>query len=247
MAEWKTGQVVDKVQWTEALYSLVFEAELAPFTAGQFVRVGLEVDGETIGRPYSLVNPPHEPRHEIYFNIVPVGQLSERLAQLEPGDPILVDPRPNGYFTLAETPAGRRLWMFATGTALGPYLSMLKTAEPWGRFEQIHLVHGVRLARDLNYAADIERIQAEHPRQFRFSPLVSREETGFAWPGRITDAIESGQLEARLNTAFDPAQDRIMLCGNMEMIRDAQVVLAEKGFRKHRASAPGQIVTEKYH
>lgn len=247
MADWMTGQVVEKKQWSDGLFSLIFEADLAPFAAGQFVRVGLEVAGETVGRPYSLVNAPDDPRHEIHFNVVPVGQLSEPLAQLEPGDPILVDPRPNGFFTLDEVPDGRRLWMLATGTAIGPYVSILKTAEVWERFESIHLAHGVRLASDLAYREEIEQLAAQYPGRFRFVPMVSREETDFAVPGRVTDAIENGRLEERFGVRLDPALDRIMLCGSMAMIRDVMGILEQRGFRKNRLSAPGQIVTEKYH
>ena len=45
---------------------------------------------------------------------------------------------------MSEVPDGKNLWMFATGTGLGVFISLLKTAEPWERFDNVILVHGVR-------------------------------------------------------------------------------------------------------
>lgn len=86
MAEWIEGIVVERRAWTLYHISLRIDAGKVPFEAGQFVRVGLDVDGVRIGRPYSFVNAPHEPYVEIYFNIVPDGPLSTALAKLEVGD-----------------------------------------------------------------------------------------------------------------------------------------------------------------
>ncbi len=251
MTEWITGTIRAKREWSEGLFSLEFDAPLADFTAGQFVRVGLEVDGEKIGRPYSLVNPPHDNRHEIHFNVVSEGTLSPPLGDLMPGDSLLVDPRPNGFFTLDQVPDGRRLWMIATGTAIGPYISILKEGlkegKVWERFDEVYLIHGVRLERHLSYGEAIATAQAAQPDRFRFLPLVSREKSDSALPGRVTDAIDNGLLEQRLKTRLDPELDRVMLCGNMGMIRDVTALLGDKGFSKHRKSSPGQIITEKYH
>ncbi len=79
MAKWLNGTVIENRRWTEDLTSLKIDADLGAFNAGQFVRVGLEIDGEIIARPYSLVNSPIEPELEILFNIVTDGPLSPRL------------------------------------------------------------------------------------------------------------------------------------------------------------------------
>jgi len=36
MSEWVEATVVERIRWNDALISLRFEAELAPFNAGQF-------------------------------------------------------------------------------------------------------------------------------------------------------------------------------------------------------------------
>ena len=48
MADWQESRVIDKKVWNDELFSLTFDTELLPFKAGQFIKVGLEVDGERI-------------------------------------------------------------------------------------------------------------------------------------------------------------------------------------------------------
>ena len=135
MTDWLTGTIIERRQWTDDLFSLRFEAPLAEFKAGQFVRIALDIDGERVGRPYSLVNAPHEPFLEIYFNIVKGGPLSPRLAALEPGATLWLSNTANGFMILDEIPEARYLWLLATGTGIGPFLSILKvncTASPPG-------------------------------------------------------------------------------------------------------------------
>src|ERR1039457_5753490 len=123
MAQWITGHVVGNRQWSERLYSLRVDAEIEPFVAGQFIKLGLQIGGEIVGRPYSLVNPPHERPLEFYFIALPDGPLSPALAALQPGDEILVAPHANGFLILAEIPQARHLWLISTGTGIGPSLS----------------------------------------------------------------------------------------------------------------------------
>ena len=144
MAQWLHGQVARKTRWNDTHFSLAIDVDGPSFVAGQFIRVGMDVGDERIGRPYSLINPPHEPLLEIFFNTVPEGPLSNGLAALDVGDPIWLTDAANGLLTLDEVPDHTRdLWMLATGTGVGPFLSMLQTAEPWQRFDHVVLGYGV--------------------------------------------------------------------------------------------------------
>ena len=247
MAQWVKGKVVCRKQWTERLFSLQFEAVFKPFKAGQFIRVGLDIGDERVGRPYSLVNAPHDPIHEIYFNIIPEGPLTPRLAALNPGDSLWVNDTANGFLTLDEIPQAAHLWMLATGTALGPFLSILKTTEVWPRFEKVILVHAVRTADELTYSETIKPVQHTHAAQFMYIPFVSREEIPTAIHGRIPARIIDHQLEQRAGITLDPMHSHVMLCGNSAMIEDTSKVLAERGMKRHRRREPGHISTEKYH
>ena len=248
MTEWVEGRLVEKRQWNETHYSLRIDAEVGRFRAGQFTRVALDVSGERIGRPYSFVNPPQEPTVEIFFNIVPAGPLSGRLAALDPGDPIWLSGKSGGIMTLDRVPDNvRDLWLIATGTAVGPFLSMLRTDEPWRRFDKVVLAYAVRYNADLAYQEAIAELADRHPGRFAYVPHVSREPNDAAVRGRVTTALQDGTLERIAGLEIHPSRSHLMLCGNAEMIRDATALLGERGLRRHLHRSPGHITTEKYH
>lgn len=248
MASWLTGTVAHKTCWNDTHYSLAIEAQGPVFIAGQFIRVGMDLEGERIGRPYSLVNPPDAPLFEIFFNIVPEGPLSSRLAALEAGDSVWLTEAANGLLTLVEVPQHTRdLWMLATGTGVGPFLSMLQTDEPWQRFDNVVLGYGVRYHANLAYRDLIDRLQQEHAGRFHFVPYITGESAGDGFACRIPDTITDGRLEQRIGMTLDPSRSHVMLCGHSGMIGDAVSSLESRGMRRHRRREPGQISTEKYH
>jgi ferredoxin--NADP+ reductase len=247
MPDWLTGTITGNRQWTRRLFSLRFQAPIGDFKAGQFVRVALEIDGETIARPYSLVNAPGESALEIFFNIVPEGPLTPRLASLRQGDTIMVANKPYGLLTLDEVPDSRHLWMLATGTGVGPFVSILKSDPAWQRFEKIVLVYSVRTAGELAYQDVLDDIGSRYQQQFSFVPLVTREQREGIINRRVTDALESGELEAKAGFGINADDSHVMMCGNSAMINDVTELLESRDMRKHLRREPGHITTEKYH
>lgn len=245
MANWVEGRVAGVRHWHGGLYSLQVDAGIEPFQAGQFIKLGLEIDGEVVGRPYSLINAPDERPLEFYFNVVPAGPLSPRLAGLVRGEGVLLAPRASGFMVMEEVPEAPHLWLMATGTGVGPFLSILKTDTPWQRFHRVTLVHAVRFAAELSYADVISGFAQQHPEQFRFVPVVSREVADCALAGRVTAALSNGALEARVGVPIDTGS-QIMLCGNPDMVRDTTDALVARGLKKHRRRDPGQITVENY-
>jgi len=246
MATWNEGKVVKNLNWNGSLYTLYFEADIAPFESGQFARIGLEIDGEIVGRPYSLVNAPGTSPLEIYYIEVREGPLTTRLAKLQPGDTILVAPSVNGFLVLDEIPQSKHLWLMATGTGVGPFLSMLDTDKPWQRYEKVVLVYAVRTLAELSYQHRINEVLRRHPDQFIYIPFISREVSQFAMPGRISTAIIDGSLEERARLKLSPEDSQVMLCGNPQMVEDITNLLKERGLRKHRRREPGHITVENY-
>jgi ferredoxin--NADP+ reductase len=246
MAQWINGHVIENRQWSDRLHSLRVDAGIAPFEAGQFSRLGLPVDGEIISRPYSLVNAPDERPLDFYFSVVPGGRLSTRLAQLRPGDEVLVAPQASGLLTLNQLPPARHLHLLSSGTGVGPFLSIIKTDEPWQCFERVVLVHAVRMVADLTYRDAIQRVASGHPQQFVYIPFVSREPCDFALSGRLPQAITDGRLETCAGIAFGATDSQVMLCGNPEMLKDTVEALLARGLRKHKRRDPGQISVENY-
>lgn len=246
MSRWIEGTVTDNHHWTDQLYSLKVQADIRPFKAGQFGRLALDIEDQRVGRPYSFVNAPGEQPLEFYSIVVTGGPLSNRLQRLKAGDKVWVSPKGAGFFTLSEVPQAHYLWMLSTGTAIGPFLSILKTQEPWDRFKKIVLVHAVRTAAELTYQETISGFLAEHPDQFTMIPFVSREDTDFAIKGRIPSAIEDRRLLERARMPLSPDVSHVMICGNPDMVKDTSEVLTNFGLKKNRRREPGQITTENY-
>lgn len=247
MAKWLNGKVLANRRWNERLTSLQFEAPLEGFESGQFVRVGLEIDNEIIARPYSLVNTPDDSILEIYFNIVPEGPLSPKLFELEAGDDILVAERAAGFLTVSEIPTSKNLWMMATGTAIGPFLSILKGDDVWRKFGQITLCYSVRTQQELAYLDNINQIAEQHAEQFSFIPLITREDADNALRERIPQSIANGNLESRAGTPISANDSHVMICGSTEMITEVSAILDSRGMRKHRRREAGHYTSEKYH
>ena len=245
--DWLSGKVVEKTQWNERLFSLRIQADFNDFLPGQFVRVALDIDGERVARPYSLVNTPEDNLLEIYFNIVPEGPLSPKLAELGVGDEIFVTSKANGFLTVDEVPECKHLWLFATGTGVGPFLSILKNQTTWQRFEKIVLAYSVRDSSELTYREQIADIEEKHVEQFVFVPVITREKVDGTVNQRISVSLEDGSLEDRTGITINQTDSHIMMCGNSAMISDVTERLEERGLRKHRRREPGHITTEKYH
>jgi ferredoxin--NADP+ reductase len=246
MSGWVDGTVVGLRQWTDRLYSLLVEADIPPFKAGQFTRVALDIDGERVARPYSFVNAPHDPLLEFYFITVPDGPLTRELVRLGPGDAIHLAGRSAGLLVLSELPDADSLWLLSTGTAIGPFLSILGDSEVWQRYARVVLVHSVRTRDELTYRDTIDRLSALHPGQLSYIPFVSREETATGINARVPAAIEDGRLEVHAGLPLTAETSQVMICGNPSMVRDTRAVLELRGLRKNRRREPGHITTEQY-
>jgi len=238
--KWLTGKVVENRHWTDTLFSLRVEGAPLGFRAGQFVRIALDIEGQRVARAFSFVNPPDDPVLEFYGVIVPEGPLSPRLARLRPGDALDVASNPAGFLVLSEVPDAETLWLISTGTGLAPFLSILRTPEPWTRFRNVVVVHAVRYARELAYRDLIQRTGA------RYVSFVSREAAPGSLAGRIPAAIADGRLEAAAGLPLSAATAHAMLCGNPQMLKDVQAALAARGMRKHRRRVPGHITVESF-
>jgi len=244
MAKWVDGTVIENKQWTDNLHSLRVAADIAPFEAGQFTRLALDIDGEEVSRPFSLVNSPEEAMLDFYFIEVPGGKLSPKLAALKTGDTLKVAAKAAGLMTLAQLAPAKKLFLLSTGTGVGPFISMIKTTQVWQQFEQVTLVHAVRYQKELSYPETIESVKQRYSEQFYYIPVVSREPVEGTLSGRIPQAIESQAIE-QLSAVID-TDSQVLLCGNPDMVMDTMDVLLKRGLTRHTRREPGHISIEKY-
>lgn len=256
-----TRQTVLSVKhWVaDKLISLTMTRDPAfQFTPGQFARLGLPQSAEglepDIWRAYSMVNGPNSETLEFYSIVVPEGEFSPRLAQLQPGGHLYIDKTAFGFLTLDRFNAGGDLWLVATGTGLSAYMSMLYDERVWQNYERIILVHGVRNTDELAYRDQLleweqaSRSQPEGSARARLSyhPIPTQESLPATPQARLTTLLADGRLERHVQRSLNPATSKIMLCGNPEMLGDARRLLSERNFAVGRRGNFGNLALENY-
>jgi len=253
MAAFNSEQVLSVRHWNDTLFS--FKTTRDPglrFHNGHFVMLGLEVDGKPLMRAYSIASANHEDNLEFFSIKVPNGPLTSRLQHLKAGDSILVSRKPVGTLVADDLKPGRRLYLFATGTGLAPFLSIIKDPEVYERFEKIVLVHGVRFVSELAYADYLRRDLPQDEYlgdmvrdKLIYYPTVTREP--FEHQERITALVDSGRLFDDIGLPpLDPALDRAMICGSPAMLTDVRRMLDDRGFVvSPGVGEPGDYVYER--
>ena len=242
---WIESEIIEHVHWTDTLSSIRFKGNVLPYKAGQFTKVGLKIDNEVTSRPYSYVSAPQDDYLEIVYVSVPGGILTPELQKLDKGDKILVMDKATGFFTMDEVPPGKTLWMLATGTGLGVFISILKTNDPWKKFEKIILVHCARYENELTYLDQIQSFNENHGNQFQYIKSTTREKAEGCLDIRVPKAIETHLFEKMTDLKIDK-DSQFMICGNPNMINDTVKILNKSGLERNRRSKPGNITLEKY-
>lgn len=239
--------------WNDTLFS--FRTTRDPslrFHNGNFLMIGLPVDGRPLLRAYSVASANHEEHLEFLSIKVPNGPLTSRLQHLKVGDEIIVSRKPVGTLVLGDLKPGKHLFLLATGTGLAPFLSVIRDPETYERFEKVILVHGVRYVSEMAYSDFIEN---QLPRDELFEeiiqgkliyyPTATREP--FRNTGRLTDLLASGKLTDDIGLPrINPITDRAMICGSTAMLEDSCRLLDGFGFEisAHQGS-PGDYVIER--
>lgn len=243
---WIQSEITDKKVWTDGLFTIQVRANgVKRFEPGQFLQVGVNVDGKHIHRPYSVASP-HGELLEFFIVLVEEGELTPLLYEKSVGDVIDVSDKATGGFILSKSPKSQVLWLVGTGTGLAPYIAMLRAGDLWEDYEKVVVVHGARYACDLGYQEELCAYQAQRPDRFRYVPILTREQANGTLFGRIPACVKNGALEAEAQSEINAATSTVLLCGNPAMLDDMELTLGERGMIKHRSRTPGQIVLERY-
>ncbi len=243
--KWTPGVIKHKTVWSEGLFTLAIEApQVAHFEPGQFLQLGVETPQGHVHRPYSVASP-HGSILEFFIVLVEDGKLTPLLWDMQVGDAIDISAKAAGSFTLSHCPDASTLWLVGTGTGLAPYIALLRTEEPWQRYQKIVVVHGVRHATDLAYQQELADYKTRFGQRFDCIPVVSRQQVDGTLSGRITTCIINGSLEEAAGQALTP-DCCVMMCGNPDMLNETEALLGQRGIRRHKSKEPGQIVIERY-
>jgi ferredoxin--NADP+ reductase len=253
MSAFTIERVTQVHHWNDTLFTFRTTRDRAlRFQSGQFVMIGLMVEGKPLMRAYSFAGAHYEEELEFFSIKVPNGPLTSRLQHLQVGDEVLVGNRAHGTLVLHDLLPARRVYLFGTGTGLAPFLSLIKDPELYERFEKVVLVHGVRMKNDLAYQQMIEEelpsnefFGEDVKAKLAYYPTVTREP--FRNSGRLTDLILSGKLTADLGLPqINAAEDRAMICGGPSMLKETCAHLAALGLKASpRLGEPGDFVFER--
>uniref|UniRef100_UPI003B51C0A2 ferredoxin--NADP reductase n=1 Tax=Roseovarius indicus TaxID=540747 RepID=UPI003B51C0A2 len=257
------AQTVTSVKhWTDRLFSFrVSRPASLRFRSGEFVMIGLMQKDVKTGkekpllRAYSIASPSWDDELEFYSIKVQDGPLTSRLQHIEPGDQIILRPKPVGTLVHDALLPGKRIWFFATGTGFAPFASLLRDPQTYEDYDEVIVTHTCREVGELQYGHDlIESIRSDEMlaeligegfhEKLRYYPTTTREESPKM--GRITDLMRKGEVFEDLGVEpLSPETDRAMVCGNLAFNLELKEMLEEYGLREGANSDPKEYVVEK--
>lgn len=245
-------RVLEVTHWTDKLFSFKTTRDPAfRFESGQFVMIGLLVDGKPIMRAYSIVSSIYDEHLEFLSIKVPDGPLTSRLQHIKVGDTIVMTRKPTGTLLLTNLKPGKRLYLLSTGTGFAPWGSVIRDPEVYERFEKVVVAYGCRNVAELAFGTETvvsvresEFLGELASEQLLYYTTVTREP--YYHQGRLTTLIETGKLfeDMRL-PPLDKENDRVMICGNPNMLIELRDMLIARGFSEGSSGDPGEFVIEK--
>ncbi|MCC5988101.1 MAG: ferredoxin--NADP reductase [Pararhodobacter sp.] len=249
------AQTVTEVRhWTDKLFSFRCTRPTSlRFRSGEFVMLGLmDERGKPLLRAYSIASPNWDDELEFYSIKVPDGPLTSRLQHIQPGDQIILRPKPVGTLVHDALLPGKRLWMLATGTGVAPFASLIRDPETYDKFETVILMHTCREQAELEYGRELVENLRDDPLigemvadRLLYYPTTTRENS--PQMGRVTDNLSSGKVftDLGIDGPMDPASDRAMICGSLAFNIDVKAILEGWGLREGANSEPREFVVEK--
>ncbi|MEP1356355.1 MAG: ferredoxin--NADP reductase [Tateyamaria sp.] len=232
------------------------------FRSGEFVMIGLMGDPhpetgkqKPLLRAYSIASPSWDEELEFYSIKVQDGPLTSKLQHIQPGDEIILRPKPVGTLVHDALLPGKRIWFFATGTGFAPFASLLREPQTYEDYDEVIITHTCREVGELTYGRNlIEAIKEDELlnevigdgfwKKIKYYPTTTREESPKM--GRITDLMKSGEAFSDLGVpVLNPDTDRAMICGNLAFNLELKAMFEGYGLEEGANSKPAHYVVEK--
>jgi ferredoxin/flavodoxin---NADP+ reductase len=215
-----------------AYFWVRFDGEPTPFEPGQYMTIGVVVDGKMVQRPYSVASPPVSAGtdgYEFYVRLVEGGTFTPLLWRMEIGQRMrMIGPK--GKFLLQ--PDDDRTHIFiSSGTGNAPFVSMMKQMLADGAPRPAVFLNGVSYAHEIGYREQLESWETSGGYPVTYVPTVSRPEhpQNAGWLGR-TGRVESILVPVLDELGLTPANSVAYICGNPDMIATAEERLLSRGY-----------------
>ncbi|MFT4312528.1 MAG: ferredoxin--NADP reductase [Candidatus Woesearchaeota archaeon] len=182
------------------------------FSAGQFVTILFEKDGNKYRRQYSIFSSPSQKQSiVISVKFIENGPGSLFLWNLQKGDMVKM-MAPLGVFVVRDEHKTGPLVFIGVGTGVAPFVSMIRDLLEQSYPHQITLICGHR--HTILYEKILQKLANEYD-QFTYIPVLSKPEQPFKHTGYVQDFLPP----------ID-SQTHVYICGLYKMIE--QVVHAVK-------------------
>ncbi|QTD39152.1 ferredoxin--NADP reductase [Polaribacter batillariae] len=198
------------------------------FTAGQYITLQTQINGEEIRRAYSICSTPNSGEIRVAIKAVENGTFSVfATTHLKAGD-VLEISEPEGRFLL-NTAANKNYIAFAAGSGITPILSMVKTVLETAPTSNFTLVYGNKTVADTIFYDELNALKESFSNRFKLHYIFSREEVKNQLRGRIDKSVTNYFVKNRYKeTSFDAA----FLCGPEEMIHEVSKTLENNNISK---------------
>ena len=130
---------------------------------GQYIGIGIQVNGKFQWRSYSLSSPPRRDGRHIAITVraMPEGLLSSHLVQgLEPGTIVRL-AAPESDFVLPEPPPAKMLFLVG-GSGVTPVIAMLRTLDRRGTMPDVVLHYSSPTADRMIFREELQRLADQH-------------------------------------------------------------------------------------
>ena len=233
-AEQYNATLIRRVDENDSLayFWIRFDGDPTPFESGQYMTIGVMVDGRIVQRPYSVASAPATAGtdgYEMYVRLVQGGTFTPLLWRLPVGHGMrMIGPK--GKFTLQ--PDDDRTHIFiSSGTGNAPFVAMMRQLMIDRRPRRVIFLNGVSYADELGYRRLLDEWQESGAYPVTYIPTISRpaDPRNEGWMGR------TGRVETILGPVLDelgltPADSIAYICGNPDMILSAEATLLDRGY-----------------
>jgi len=229
-------EITDIHHYTDRLFVLRTERPQSHrFNAGEFTMLSL--DGK-LKRAYSYTSGPYDEYLEFYSINIPDGAFTSQLSQMRVGDELMIGKKPTGSLLSTNLDYGGKmtnLWLFATGTGIAPFISILRDPSYYELYACIFVVWSVAHKADLKAYDTFLGDEAD----ILYYPIVTQE----PWYDntRITSLIETDHVMKIIS----PLNSRVMICGNIDFNLEMKDILESRGFKEGSTNGAGTYVLER--